>query len=341
MRGKAILLINSLLAISIMIGGCTSVQTSTVMTPKAAEKYPNKPITIIVPWSAGTASDLTARILEKSALKYLGQSLTVVNKPGGTSTIGLNELAGSNPDGYTIGISTSDLLLQPLFVSTKYNYSTALESLAQITSTPYVMVVQASQPWQSVNDLISYARQHPKQLKSGHGGIGSLTHIIGETFAEKTGIAITQVPFQGSVESTAALLGGHIQVLFTNTAVIKEQVKNGTVRVLAVSGEHRLTDPVFSSAPTFQEQGLDISYSNRIGVAIPKETPIDIKNHLAEGLKVMLADPEVKQSIENIGLQYEYLGPEESQMKWLSDSKELTRIVQETGILDQIKSQKQ
>ncbi len=339
MRRKTLLVV-ACLAISIMIGGCTSIKSSTIITPKV-EKYPNKPITIIVPWNAGTVADLVSRTLEKSALKYLGQPLTVINKPGGTTTIGLNELAGSNPDGYTIGLSTSELFLQPLFLSTKYNYATALEPLAQITSTPYIMAIQANQPWQSVNDLINYAKQHPGQLKFGHAGIGSIPHLIGETFTKKAGITMNQVPLQGSVEVMAALLGGHVQVIFTNPGAVKEQIKNGTVRVLAVAGEHRLTDSFFANIPTFKEQGIDIVYGVRMGIAIPKETPPDIKDQLAEELKAEITDPQFKQSIENMGLQYEYLGHEDSQAQWLTENKELTKAVQESGILDIIKSQKQ
>ncbi|MBU2701304.1 tripartite-type tricarboxylate transporter receptor subunit TctC [Sporomusaceae bacterium BoRhaA] len=340
MRRKPLFLLAAFLLISIMIGGYTSMQSSTVIKPKV-EKYPDKPITLIVPWSVGTAADLTARILEKSALKDLGQPLTIVNKPGGTTTIGLNELASSNPDGYTIGLSTSELFLQPLFVSTKYDYSTALEPLAQITSTPYVMAVQTNQPWQSVDDLISYAKQHPGQLKFGHAGTGSIPHIMGETFTKKTGIIMNQVPFQGSVEVMAALLGGHVQVIFTNPGVIKEQMKNGTVRILAVAGKYRLTGSLFTNIPTFKEQGIDIVYGVKMGIAVPKETPLDVKAKLSEGLKAIINAPEFKKDIENIGLQYEYLGPEESQTQWLVENKELTAAVQETGIVDLIKSQKQ
>jgi tripartite-type tricarboxylate transporter receptor subunit TctC len=135
----------------------------------------------------------------------------------------------------------------------------------------------------------------------------------------------------------AALLGGHIQVVFLSPATIKEHLKNGKVRALAVATEQRLTDPVFVDVPTFKEQGMDIVFSYWIGVAAPKEMPIEIKAKLANGLKAIIVDPEFKKNVENIGLQVEYLNSQESQAKWLADNQKLSKVVQETGILDRIK----
>jgi tripartite-type tricarboxylate transporter receptor subunit TctC len=159
-------------------------------------------------------------------------------------------------------------------------------------------------------------------------------------FALSAGITTEQVPFRGASESLAALLGGHIQAVFINPASIKEQLKSGTVRVLAVTTEQRLTDPVFASVPTFKELGLDVVFNNWVGVAAPKEMPLEIKTKLADGLKAIIVDPEFKKNIENMGLQVEYLSPQESQAKWIADNQKLSKIVQETGILDRIKEQK-
>lgn len=309
-------------------------------TATTTVKFPNRPITIIVPFSAGGGMDLVARALEKTAKNYLGQPLIVVNKPGGTGTIGWNELAGSNPDGYTIGLSGSELFLQPLFSATKYNYSTALEPLAQITATPVVMAVQANQPWQSVDDVVRYAKQHPGQVKYGHNGVGSLPHIVGEIFSKTTDITMAQVPFQGAAENITALLGGHIQLALLNPASVKEYVKSGMIKILAVTSEQHLTDPVLAATPTFKELGWEIIYDYRIGIAVPKETPVEVKAQLAEGLQAMITDPQFKKNIENLGLQYEYLDSKATVVQWLEENQKLSQVVQDTGILDRIKAQK-
>jgi tripartite-type tricarboxylate transporter receptor subunit TctC len=319
-----------------MIGGCTAIQP----TVTTVRKYPEKPITLIVPFSAGGGMDLLARAMEKTATMNLGQPLVIINKTGGGGTIGWNELAGAAPDGYTIGISGVDLIFQSLYGSTKYNYPTALEPLVQVSSSPYVMVVRADQPWQNIDDFIKYVRQNPGQVKIGNSGVGSIAHVLGEMLAHTVGVTLDPVPFRGGSEALTALLGGHIQAIFTSPATIKDHIKNGTLRVLAVPSEQRLADPLFANAPTFKEQGIDIVFSNWMGVAVPKEMPIEIKTKLADGLKAIILDPEFKSKLENIGLQVDYLNPQEFQNKWLDDNQKLSKIVQETGILDRIKEQK-
>ncbi|HWR08126.1 tripartite tricarboxylate transporter substrate binding protein [Sporomusa sp.] len=306
----------------------------------ATTKFPEKSITMVVPFSVGSGSDLIARSLEKMAPKHLGQPLVIINKPGGAGTIGWNELAGATPDGYTLAITGVDMLLLPLYGSAKYDYLTALQPLAQITAVPLVLVVQSSQPWQTLNDLIEYAKNHPGKLKFANSGIGGFTHVLGESFAQVAGIAIEQVPFSGGGESTSALLGGHVELCFVNPMLIKEHIKNGTVRALAVTGDQRVDDPIFAQVPTFKEQRLDISLNNWFGIAIPKEVPVEIRNKLAEGFKAIISDPEFKNNMNNVGLKAQYLGPQESQDKWLADSQKLSKTLQDSGVLEKIKAQR-
>jgi len=332
-----VLLAACLLLTSILISGCTNMQGKTT---NATKSYPNKPITVIVPYSAGGGLDLLARSLEKKAPQYLGQPLIVVNKPGGAGCIGWNELASAKPDGYTLGISAIDLLIQPLYGVTKYHYPTALEPIAQVATSPFLMVVNAEQPWHEVDAVVNYAKQCPGQLKFGHSGIGSTSHIIGETFANVAGITLERVPFHGANDSTVALLGKHIQVAFIPPSTVKEQIKNGTLRALATTGEKRLTDPELAQIPTFMELGLDIVSTTWIGVAAPKNLPPEIKTVLEEGFKAMIADSEIKANIENLNWQIEYLNSENSKAKWSSDVNKLAKSIRETGILEQIKTQK-
>jgi tripartite-type tricarboxylate transporter receptor subunit TctC len=334
---KMMVLLVALLLSIITMGGCSTVENKGVTT---TNKYPDRPITLIVPFGVGGGTDLVARLLEKSAPTHLGQPLVIINKPGGAGTLGWNELAGAAQDGYTLGMTSIEVLLQPLYGPSKYNFPTALDPLVQISDLSMVMAVRADQPWKNLNDLIDYAKHHPGQLKFGHAGIGGISHIAGETFAKTTNIHLEQVPFQSAAESTASLLGGHIQILIATPASVKEHLKNGTIRVLAVAGEQRLSDPVLTNIPTFREQGFDIICSNWYGIAAPKDLPADVKSKLTNGLKAMINDPEFKKNIEQLGLQVKYLGPKESEEKWLTDRQRLTQSVQEAGILEKIKAQK-
>ncbi len=336
MRKNVLIVLAISLFISIILGGCSDMQTTAI----TASKYPEKPINTIVPFSVGGGMDLTARSLEKVSFKYLGQPLVIMNKPGGAGTLGWNELAGARPDGYTIGIVAIDILISSLLEASKYNYPTALEPLAQISSPPMVLGIKADQPWKTLADLVEYAKENPGQLKSGNGGVGSIGHIVGEMFGQSANIKIEQVPFTGGSELTAALLGGHVQLIFLTPAALKEHVKNGTIKVLAVSGERRLTDPVFAAIPTFKERGIDITITNWYGIAVPKEMPVKDKNKLAEGLKASINDPEFMKRMENIGLPIEYLSPQESQAKWFGDSQKLKKALEVSGMLEQIKAQR-
>lgn len=324
--------------ISTILGGCTSMQSKESTTSK---NYPDKPITFIVPFGAGGALDVVARMLEKSSVKHLGHPLVILNKPGSAGALGWNELVTAAPDGYTIGISSSELFLHPLYGNSKYNYPTALEPLAQISSTPFIMVVQANQPWETAADLVKYAKEHPGELKFGHSGMGSIPHVVGEAFSKSASITLDQVPFRSAAEAITALLGGHIQVVLINPGTAKEYIKSGMLKTLAVTDANRLVDPVFANVPTFKEQGFELYYGSRLGLVAPKDMPADVKAKLVESLKSMLTDPNFKKELESMGLQYEYLDDKQTQKQWIYENKELTKAVQESGIIELIKSQKQ
>ncbi len=303
------------------LGGCMS----TPSKPAAvASKYPEKPINMIVAFSPGSGTDVTARTMEKLAPKYLGQPLVITNKTGAAGTLGWNELAAATPDGYTVGIVAIDMLLLTQYGSGKYNYLTALSPIAQVSALPMVLAVHAEQPWQNLDDLIAQAKKNPGKLKFAHAGLGTFAHVLGEMLSREAGISIEQVPFSGGSEAVGALLGGHVQFLIGNPVVIKEHVRTGTIRVLATTSEQRIDDPVFAQVPTFKEQGLDITLTNWFAVASPKEIPPDIKNKLSEGFKAIITDPEFTTNMNNLGIKVQYQGPQETVNKWLTDNQKLT-----------------
>jgi tripartite-type tricarboxylate transporter receptor subunit TctC len=295
---------------------------------------------MIVPYSAGGSADAMARLMQKYMIEYLGQTLIVENKVGGGATVGFNELASANPDGYTIGYVTPAAILQPVYSKTRYHYPTALEPIAQISSGPLAMAVLSQSDWENVDDLVKYAKDHPTEIKFAHSGLGTLNHVAGEMFAKEANISIIQVPFMGDSEALTMLLGKHVQLMFTNLPELKEFVRTGQVRVLAVSGEKRLIDPIFSNIPTFKEQGLDIVFTIWQGIATPKPLPDNVKGELAFALFQTAKNPEFQARMEGAGMPVEYLGPEEFLAKWLSEMERLPKIVQDTGIVDIIAKQK-
>jgi len=302
-------------------------------------EYPTKPITVIVPYTAGGSTDIMVRAMEKTAMKYMGQPLVVTNIPGGGGNIGWNELAGANPDGYTLGAIGTGTILQTLHGQTRYHYATALDPIVQVADFPIVVAVREDQPWQNIGELIEYAKEHPGKIKFGHSGVGLAVHVTGEMFAREAGISIAQVPFRGDSEGIAALLGGHVQLLF-GTAGIKEHIKNGKVRVLAVASERRSTIPELKDVPTLKEQGVNVTFSIWQGIAAPKMLPTDVKIRLAETFKKIVNDPDFKKLVEEMGMSVDYMGPQEFSEKWVTECAKLDKILKESGIAEQIAAQK-
>jgi tripartite-type tricarboxylate transporter receptor subunit TctC len=311
-----------------------------VSRASAQAKFPAKPINIVVPYSPGGSSDLVARSLGRVASKYLGQPLVVMNKPGAAGTLGLNAVGDARPDGYTVGITNSGMILQPLVGQTKYNYATDLEAIAQAGYIPFVFAVRAEAPWKDLDEFTRYAKQHPGEIKYGHTGIGNTAHTAPEQYAKLAGVKIEPIPFDGGAPLIAALLGGHIQAIMNNPVDLQQHVKAGKIRVLAVADERRIDDPQYKEVPTFKEKGFPVYAMLWQGVGAPKGMPQDVKRALADGFKNMTNDPESRKAIVDMGLIFEYLGPEAFQKKWIEQQEALKIVLVETGILELIKSQK-
>lgn len=298
------------------------------------DKYPQRPITLIVPTGPGASPDLLARALDKVAPKHLGQPLEIINIPGNVATRGWNQLAGAGPDGYTIGLVSSGLILAPLFGPTEYHYPTAIEPLVQVTALPIMAVTRADRPWQNLMELIEYGRQHPGTVKFGHMGPGSPRHITGELFARAAGLELVQVPYD-SVNALPALLAGEVQILFTDQAEVKEYVRSGLVKVLAVAAARRLTLPLFDQVPTFSEQGAAVEFGYWFGVGAPGGMPAERKGQLATGLGAIIQDPAFVALMDNVGLPVSYLAPPEFAAKWDTEQVRLADIINRQGLAGQ------
>jgi tripartite-type tricarboxylate transporter receptor subunit TctC len=304
-----------------------------------AQEYPTRPIRMIVPFSPGGSTDLTARLVAREAEKRLGRPIIIDNKPGAAAMIGLNELVGSKPDGYTLGMTNSGMVTQSLYGVARYNYATDLQAIAQVGEVPFVLAVKADSPWKSVEDLVDYARANPGAIKYGITGFGNTSHLGPEQFALLAKIKMEPVNFDGGSPLIAALLGGHIQAAGNNPVDLKEQVRAGKIRVLMVYGDHRLTDPLYQDVPTAKEKGYDVVVTLWQGVGAPKGLPEAVKKKLGDVFTGLLADPQVRAQVTALGLEPAAMGPDEFGAKWISDQERIRKIVTETGILDIVKAQ--
>ncbi|WP_245698032.1 Bug family tripartite tricarboxylate transporter substrate binding protein [Dendrosporobacter quercicolus] len=319
-----------------LVAGCGTKDTPAT----AAGKYPDKAITLIVPFAPGGSNDVMSRALGKVAHNHLGQNIIIKNLPGAGGVLGWNELVESQDDGYTLGTITTTVLLQPLYGTTGYHYPSAIDPLVQIVELPAVVLVRSDSAWSNINDLIDYAKQHPGDIKFGHGGLGAATHVVGEMIANKGNISLTQVPFKGEAEALAALLGGHVQFIITSPIPISEHVKSGKTKVLGIADIKRVNNPLLSDIPTLQEQGLDVVFTFWYGIGIHKGMPPEIKDKLLAGLEKTVNDPEYIENMRKLGMEVNYLGHEEFFQKWLKETRRLTKVVKESGIAEKIAEQK-
>lgn len=303
--------------------------------------FPKKPIQIIVPYSAGGSSDAVARALANNAEKHLGQPIVVVNKPGGSTNIGLTELVNSKPDGYTVGTANNGMVMQPIVGNSDIVYKDELEPIANVGVIPYAFAVNADSPWKTLDDFVKYAKDNPGNVKYATAGVGNTTHMIAAKFGVEAGLDMEDVPMDGGSKAVASLLGGHVDATVQAVVDFTEQVKAGKLRVLAVTGPKRFTgDPVFEDVPTFMEEGFDVNVILWQGFSAPKGLPEDVRNKLVEGFKKIIEDPATQEDIGKFGFVTEYLAPDDFRKRWEQDSEYLGNLLKETGILEEIQSQK-
>jgi tripartite-type tricarboxylate transporter receptor subunit TctC len=306
-----------------------------------AQGYPERPIKVIVPFAPGGSTDLIGRIVAKVAEQKLGKPLVIENKPGAGTMIGLNELAGARPDGYTIGMVTSTLVLQPLYGNTRYDYPNALQAVAQVAVTPPILATGAQSEWKTLKDLLAFAKANPKKVKYGITGIGNSSHIGPAQLARAAGVEIEPVTFDGGGPLMTALLGGHVSAAAGSPVDYKSQIEAGKLRALVSFGPERSTDPLLKDVPTAKELGYDAEIVSWTGVAGPKGLNPDIVRKLSDAFVAAMADPEVKAQIEKLGSDPVALDAAGFAQRWSSETAKLKQVVAETGILDLVKSQKQ
>lgn len=325
------------IVILVLVTGIYGGFSPLLMTVRAdASPYPSHEVKLIVASGVGGTLDLQGRALQKEFAKYMQQPLTVFNRPGGGGRVGMNEVVQSAPDGYTLGISSIELIFHSIYGTSEYHYMTALDPLAQISSTPILLVVNAESPWNTVAEMVQDGKNHP--LKFSHSGVGSITHILGEAFAKATDTKTVQVPFHGGNEKAAMLLGRHVDAAFISSPAVKEHIKAGKLRVLATTGTKRMKDPFFANVPTLKELGIDIEFLNWAGVVSHKPLSPEVKASLVSNLKKMIEEPEFQKTVESFGVEIEYLSPEQCQEKWIHEARNLKKMVTEAGLLEQVKT---
>jgi tripartite-type tricarboxylate transporter receptor subunit TctC len=273
--------------------------------------YPNKPIKVIVPFAAGSTTDIIARAITDKMSASMGQQLVVENKAGASGTVGQAQVAAAEPDGYTIMIHSSSHTVSPsTFAKLPFDTLTAFAGVTPISATPNVLVIAPSKNIKTVGELIAAAKANPAGLNFASAGQGSATHLNAEKFKMAAGINATNIPFKGSAEAVNEVLAGRVDYYFSPIAPVIGQIKAGALVPLAVGSSRRAS--ALPDVPTTAEAGVPGSEFNFwIGMMVPAKTPREIVNRLnAEVLKA-LALPEVKERFVQLGADAWTMPPEQ------------------------------
>jgi tripartite-type tricarboxylate transporter receptor subunit TctC len=265
-----------------------------------AQSYPARAVRVVVPVAAGGANDVTARIISQWLSERLGQQFFVENRPGAGTNIGTEAVIRSPADGYTLLIAGSNAAINPtLFSNLNFNFIRDTAPIGSIVRVPQLMQVNPSVPAKTVPEFIAYAKANPGNIAMGSGGNGSPAHVIGEYFKLMTGTDLTHVPYRGAAPAVTDLIGGQIQVAFTEMATSLEHVKSGTLRALAVTTETRTE--ALPDVPTLGEFIPGFEASQWVGLVAPKGIPPAIIEKLNAEINVALADSKIKARFADLG----------------------------------------
>src|SRR3954465_5558318 len=277
-----------------------AVAAALVATTAMAQQYPSKPVRFVVPYAAGGATDLIARVIGEKLSASLGQPVVVDNRPGAATLLGAQLVAKAEPDGYTLLMATSTTLAinASLYKSLPYDPVKDFAPISLAIQHPFVLLGDPKLPADNVKELVALAKRKTGQLAYASGGSGSFPHLAMAMFQAMTGIDVIHVPYKGSAPALTDLMGGQIAMMFDNTAL--NYVKSGKIRALAVTTKDRLS--VMPDVPTLQEAGVaGYELAAWQGVIAPAGTPRPIVDKLNAGIVSLLHEPDTARRLTGDG----------------------------------------
>jgi len=304
------------------------------MQAQAQNAYPNKPIRMVVPFAAGGATDVLARVLGQKMSAGLGQPIIIDNKPGAAGIIGTDAVAKAAPDGYTIVLGLSNSLMTNEFLYEKLPYDTQrdLTLVYQIAMAPLVLVVHPSVPAKTGPELLKYVVANKGKVAYGSYGVGAYPHLAGAHMSLATQSDMSHVAYKGEAPMMQDLIGGQIQMAYASALVAKPHIDSGKIRALGVTGERRMS--TLPNVPTLAEQGMkDEAYrvTGWLAVAMPAKTPKPIVDRIAEEVRKATQQPDVRERVAAMGFEIKDSSPELFAAAWKAERPVWERLIKQSG----------
>jgi tripartite-type tricarboxylate transporter receptor subunit TctC len=313
--------------------GSLGALASMYMLPSFAQspnKYPDRPIELIVPFAAGGGTDVLARALAEAARPQLSQDLIVLNRAGASGAVGWNELTNAKADGYKIGIITVELTMIPHMGLTKIT-SDSMLPVARLNADPATIAVRADSPLQTIEDFIEAARQKPNSLNVGNAGPGSLGHLAAAALQDKVDVQLNHTPYRGANPAVLDLLGGHIDAVAVTPVEVANYVAAGKIRPLAIMADQRIAAG-WENVPTLKERGIDLLIGGWRGLAVPRDTPDHVVQKLREAMAVTMQDPALRKTMAELNMGEGYLDQAEFQALIERDNATFKALVEKLDI---------
>ncbi|MBP0629600.1 tripartite tricarboxylate transporter substrate binding protein [Cupriavidus sp. AcVe19-1a] len=314
-----------------LAAGAVLANPATISTAFAADSWPTRPITLVVPFASGGTTDILARTVGQKLGEALQQPVVIDNRPGAGGTIGAANVARAQPDGYTFLLATVAHTMAPaIYKSLPYEFTRDLDPVGLVALTPNVLVVNPAIPARSVPELIAYIKAHPGKVNYGSAGIGSTEHMSGELFRSLTGTDIAHVPYKGGAPMMTDLIAGQIQMAIETSPSASQHVRSGKVKALAVTTAKR--SGAYPGVPTLSESGVKgYEVTTWFALMAPRGTPAAIGQRVSAELGKLLKAPDVQKRFEEQGVTAGDMTPPQLAAFIRAETDKWVKVARESG----------
>lgn len=302
----------------------------------AQDLYPSRPVTMVVPFPPGGVADTVGRPVAEAMARFLKQSVVVDNKAGAGGGIGMAQVAKAKPDGYTVLMALSSLVVLPeadkILNRAPMFRVDQLQPIARFTADPTVLVVRADSPWKTYAEFIAHVKAQPGRVTFGSSGNYGTMHVPMEQLKAATSSFMLHVPYTGAAPAVMALLSGQVDALATGPASVQQQIQGGKLRALAHWGEGRLA--ALPNVPSFKELGLQVQYSQWAGMFVPANTPAAVVDTLRQAARFAAQDPRAVSALTAAGTSFQFQDAADFERFVQADARNMAALVQRIGKVD-------